>query len=105
MIMMNKIGIKNDANDPSNIASPKRIRFIPKYIGCLLNANGPEIINVDGIPSGLTVVLLRLKYMSVHKLNMTPISKGIKPIRFKGNVKRFSVGSINQRIIFEIASV
>lgn len=83
-MIINKIGIKNDANDPSIIASPKSIRLIPKYIGCLLNEKGPVMINVEGIPSGLTVVLFCLNSISVHILIIIPNVTAIKPTKLMG---------------------
>ena len=69
---MNMMGKAKVINEPRKIATPNRMDIIPRYMGCLLNLNGPEVTRVFGISYGLTVVCFFLKSESVQRFIITP---------------------------------
>ena len=71
-MIMNIIGKTNGDNELRKIAVPNKIDNIPRYIGCLLNLNDPEVKKKFGISWGLTVVCFFLNNESVQRFIIIP---------------------------------
>ncbi len=93
---MNNFSIRNTnisgdmrlITDPSNSDTPSNMEAIPRYMGWRLIRKGPDTMNEDGFSSGLTVVLLFLNVISVHRFSTIPKITGMIPrYKYGGRMK------------------
>lgn len=78
--------------EPRNKAVPSNIDSIPRYIGCLLSRNGPDVIKVVGSICGFTVVFIFFNNESVHRFNTIPKTISINPLYVIGAERMVLIG-------------
>jgi hypothetical protein len=76
--------IKKGLKVPIIIAIPRRMKIIPRYIGCLLILKTPVVISAVDSLNGFTVVLNVLNDLSAIRLRTTPIKSGTMPMNCHG---------------------